>query len=176
LKDQKSPEKKEKSSTELNDEIPAVSLSKNNIIEKGELFVKCFPWAKIYLNNNYLETTPLSKNLELAAGSYLLTLVHPDYPKYSDSVIISKEKLSFIEVNLDTLFGFLECQVYPWGDLFINGEKKGTTPLENSIKLCEGTYKLELKNPKFSGVQLPIKISRNDTLRIRINMESGINY
>ena len=167
------------------DEIPQSTVSENNtsqpitnktLTEEGELFIKCFPWAKIYLNNEYIETTPLSKNIGLKTGKYLLTLVHPDYPNYSDSISISDANLSFIEVNLDTLFGYFECQVYPWGDLFINGEKKGTTPLTNSIKLVEGTYQLELKNPKYESVKLPINISRKDTLRMRFNMESGVNY
>ena len=163
---------------EEKDETHTQKRSEQNeiVIKNGELFVKCFPWAKIYLDDKYLETTPLSENIELSAGNYLLTLMHPDYPNHSDSIIVEGGKLSFIEVNLDTLFGYFECQVYPWGELFINGEKKGTTPLNNPIKLFEGTYELELKNPKYENLKHPIKITKNDTLKMRFNLEAGSSY
>ncbi|MFZ1292488.1 MAG: serine/threonine-protein kinase [Melioribacteraceae bacterium] len=138
----------------------------------GELYVKCYPWAKVYLNNKFIETTPLTKNISTKSGNYLLTLIHPDYPKFSDSVKITNEKLTFIEVNLDTLFGYFDCQIYPWGEIYINGEKKGVTPLQFPIKLFEGNYKLTLKNPQFSNIETTIKVSKNDTLIMKFNMKN----
>lgn len=157
-------------------EKPIILEEDELLIGNGELFVKCFPWAKIYLDEKYLETTPLAENIALSAGNYLLTLMHPDYPNYSDSIIVKPGKLSFIEVNLDTLFGYFDCQVYPWSELFIDGVNKGTTPLQNLIRLFEGTYELELKNPKYESLKLPIKITKNDTLRMRFNLETEIRY
>ncbi|MBK7105396.1 MAG: serine/threonine protein kinase [Ignavibacteriae bacterium] len=138
----------------------------------GELFIKCYPWAKVYLDNKFIETTPLEKNITTKSGNYLLTLVHPDYPKYSDSIKINPKKLTFIEINLDTLFGYFDCQIYPWGEIYLNGEKKGITPLEFPIKLIEGNYKLTLKNPQFSDIETIIKIVKNDTLEMKFNMKN----
>ncbi|MBK8944147.1 MAG: serine/threonine protein kinase [Ignavibacteriae bacterium] len=138
----------------------------------GELYVKCYPWAKVYLNNKFIETTPLENNINTKSGNYLLTLVHPEYPKFSDSIKIIPNKLTFVEINLDTLFGYFNCQVFPWGEIFINGEKKGVTPLEFPIKLFEGNYKLTIKNPQFSEIEQKIKIVKNDTLSMKFNMKN----
>lgn len=75
-------------------------------------------------------------------------------------------------MNLDTLFGYFNCQIYPWGEIFINGEKKGVTPLQKPIKLFEGNYKLTLKNPQFTYIETNIKIVKNDTLFMKFNMKS----
>jgi len=136
----------------------------------GEIYIKCYPWANVHLNNKYVETTPLSKNINAETGSYLLTLTHPDFPKYSDSIKISSEEVLFVEVNLDTLFGLLECKVYPWAELYIDEISLGITPLESPLKLNEGTYKLTLKNPKYAKMESQIDIRKSDTLRINFNL------
>lgn len=139
-------------------------------IKMGELQIKCYPWAKVFLNNKFIETTPLSKNISAKEGKYLLTLVHPDYPEYSDSIKIIGDELYFVEVNLNTLFGYLECQVYPWSEVYINGQKKGVTPFQKPIKLEEGNYRLKLVNPQYKEIETEIKILRKDTLKLKFNM------
>ncbi len=166
--------KPKETNTKLDNLVISTSTEKNN--ELGELYIKCYPWAKIYLNNEFIETTPLSKNISTKSGNYLLTLIHPDYPKYSDSIKINPYELSFVEVNLDTLFGYFDCQVYPWGELYIDGEKKGVTPFDIPIRLNEGNYKLTLKNPLFKSIETTIKIKRNDTLRVKFNMKNQRVY
>jgi eukaryotic-like serine/threonine-protein kinase len=146
------------------------STSKGKSIELGELYIKCYPWAKVYLNNNFIETTPLTKNISAKSGNYLLTLIHPDYPNYFDSIKITADELVFVEVNLDTLLGYLDCQVYPWSEIYIDGEKKGVTPLDIPIRLNEGDYKLTLKNPLYDSIESTISIRRHDTLRRKFNM------
>ena len=136
----------------------------------GELQVKCYPWAEIFLNDEFIETTPLSESITKKTGKYQLTLVHPDYPKYSDSIKISEDRLTFIEVNLDTLFGYFYCQVFPWGEVYVNGELKGVTPLQFPIPLEEGKHKLTLKNPKHDSFSTEINIVKGDTLKLKINM------
>ncbi len=137
----------------------------------GELYVKCYPWAKVYLNNKYLETTPFSENIRTKSGKYLLTLVHPEYPKYSDSIKINPEELTFVEINLDTLFGYLDCQVYPWSEIYINDVKKGVTPLNEPLRLTEGKYKLTLVNPSYNNIEKEVKITKHDTLKLKFNMK-----
>jgi len=152
-------------------EIDKSILQESTISNKfGEFYIKCYPWAKVYLNNKFMETTPLTKNIITKSGSYLLTLIHPDYPKYSDSINIKPEELFFIEVNLDTLFGYFECQVYPWSEIYIDGEKKGVTPLNFPIRLNEGSYKLTLKNPQYKSIESAISIKKKDTLRMTFKM------
>lgn len=136
----------------------------------GELQVKCYPWAEIFLNDEFIETTPISKSIVKKSGKYKLTLVHPDYPKFSDSIKISEDRLTFFEVNLDTLFGYFHCQVFPWGEVYVNGDLKGVTPLQFPIPLEEGKHRLTLKNPKHESYSTQINIVKGDTLNLKINM------
>ena len=55
----------------------------------GYLDLKVVPWAKIYLNNRYIETTPLPKPLPLPPGTYLLRLENPAFPAKTDTVVIA---------------------------------------------------------------------------------------
>jgi serine/threonine-protein kinase len=148
----------------------AVPKSTVSVSKFGELQVKCYPWAEVFLNDEFIETTPLSESITKKTGKYQLTLVHPDYPKYSDSIKISEDRLTFIEVNLDTLFGYFYCQVFPWGEVYVDGEIKGVTPLQFPIPLEEGKHKLTLRNPKHDSYSTEINIVKGDTLKLKINM------
>jgi len=158
--------------TKIHANFSRVSENANIKTEIGELYIKCYPWAKVYLNNKYIETTPLTENITTNTGNYLLTLTHPDYPKYSDSIMILTNELKFIEVNLDTLFGYFDCKVFPWGEVYIDEKKKGLTPLQYPIKLDEGKYRLKLINPQYENIETTIDIMRNDTLRMKFNMKN----
>jgi len=158
--------------------IPDTLQKSNNMVKNssfGNLFVKCYPWAKVYLNEKYIETTPLNNNINIKSGLHFLKLVHPDYPEYSDSIIIQPNELFFVEVNLDTLFGYFDCQIYPWGEIYIDGKKMGMTPLEDPIKLKEGKYNLQIRNPKYKTQKTLIHITKSETLSTKFNLKESTN-
>ncbi len=146
-----------------------VKASSNREIKKkmsGELFVECFPWAEIFINNQKFETTPLKKNIELLEGKYELKLVHPDYPTFIDSIKILPLELTNINVKLDTLFGFLDCKVFPWGEIYLDNIYKGETPLTKPIILKPKNYFVEIRNPQFNTIKRNITITKGDTLKL----------
>ncbi|MCF6270157.1 MAG: protein kinase [Melioribacteraceae bacterium] len=137
--------------------------------EKGELFIECFPWAEIYINNQKFETTPIKKNIKLLEGKYELKLVHPDYPTFVDSIKILPMELTNIIVKLDTLFGFLDCKVFPWGEIYLDNIYKGETPLTKPLILKPKKYFVEIRNPQFNSIKRNITITKGDTLRLTQN-------
>ena len=137
----------------------------------GILAIQCLPWADVYIDFQKVDTTPLNENLKLASGEYLLTLRHPDYPDFSQNIIIEPEIKKTVRVNLDTLMGYLDCQIYPWGDIWIDGKFVDQTPLRKPIVLKPGHYALAIQNPNFSNVQTEILITRNDTLRYALKLK-----
>lgn len=141
----------------------------------GSLIIKCFPWADVYINGNKIDTTPLEKAIQLQSGKFQLTLRHPRYPEYSRELKIYPEKQLNVSVDLDTLFGYLDCKVYPWGEILINGETKGQTPLENPIILYPGIHLLTIVNPQFNDLRETIVIERQDTLQYKLNFEELAN-
>ncbi len=54
----------------------------------GFLMVQAVPWADIYLNDSYLETTPLNKPIRIEAGQHILRLANPGYQAIIDTVHI----------------------------------------------------------------------------------------
>ncbi len=176
-------EKKPELKNEVKDKIPAeqpVKLKNDkvktpeNTIPKtifGKLMVECIPWANIYINSEKFDTTPLEKPISLPYGEYEVKLVHPDYPAYSTRIKINSENLNFVKVKLDTLFGFLRCEVFPWGEIFVNGKSYGQTPLQSAIRLAPGVYNLTIKNSDLNPHFETINIKRNQTLTIKHKFE-----
>jgi len=157
-------EKKEKIKSVLKENIPAKT-------SFGKLMVECSPWADVYIDQEKLDTTPLEKPISLPYGEYELKLTHPDYPQYTTRININSEKLSFVKVKLDTLFGYLQCEVFPWGEIFVNGKSYGQTPLSSPIRLAPGTYNLVIKNLRLNPYSETIRIQRNNTLTIKYKFE-----
>lgn len=140
----------------------------NNDHRKGKLFVKCLPYAEIYVDGKKLATTPIDDYIELSPGRHRLKLVNPSYPGYLRNITISPERIESITVNFDAIVGYLKCNIYPWGKIFINGKLEGVTPMR-PIPLLAGTYKLKINNPVFKDYYEQIKIIKRDTLNFNFN-------
>jgi len=156
----------------IENKVESNKTEKINVI--GELFVECLPWAEIYINDQKFETTPLKKNIELLEGKYELRLVHPDYPAFSDSIIIFPTELTSFNVNLDSLFGFLDCKVFPWGKIYLDNVYIGETPIVKPIILKPKKYLVEIRNPQFNTIKKNITIIKGDTLKLVQNFNSMI--
>ncbi len=137
----------------------------------GKLFIRCAPWAEIYIDSIKIQTTPLEDHISILAGSHELTLQHPEYPPYTRTIFIKPQQEMLISVNLDTLFGYLECLLYPWGNVYINNEFKGQTPLPRPIRLEPGRHLLTIKNDNYGKIDEYIQIVKNDTLEFKFNFE-----
>ncbi len=137
---------------------------------KGGLFIECFPWADIYVDGEKIETTPLKKPLTLSAGEHTLKLVHPDYPIYSEILKIEKNKLTNLKISLESLLGFLDIKVNPWGNIYINGNYKGQTPLKEYIKVNPGFIRLQITNPNFKDVDTTVYVGQGDSLKLKFNL------
>jgi serine/threonine-protein kinase len=141
-------------------------------INEGELYIECLPWANVYINSTHVETTPISKNIVLPAGRYSVKLSHPEYPDYKAEVNIKEGETTNLSVNLESLFGYIDCKIYPWADVYINGTKKGSTPFQSPIKIAPGNYLMTIKNPNFKTKSKSITVKQGETLIIEIDLTS----
>jgi len=145
--------------------------SKQQLDLPAKLFIQCSPWADIYIDSNKIETTPLENHISILSGTHELTLQHPEYPPYTRTIHIKPQEELLISVSLDTLFGYLECRLYPWGNVFIDNVFKGQTPLPRPIRMNPGTHLLTIKNDNYGKIDEYIKIVKNDTLKFKFNFE-----
>lgn len=146
--------------------------SSTKSIRYGGLFVECLPWAEVYIDGEKFETTPLTRPIKLAEGEYTLKLVHPDFPIYTRIVDIKAEQVTNIRFSLDKLMGFLNCKVNPWGNIFVNGELKGQTPIQGLIKIVPGSVRISIKNPNYKDIDTVFFIRANDTLKLKFNFKN----
>ena len=138
------------------------------IIKKtGSLYVECLPWAYVYVDSTKTDVTPLKNDLVMSEGEHLIQLIHPNYPIFTKKIKISANGHASLKINLDTLFAFLDCQVNPWCEIFIDGIFKGQTPLQYPIKVIPGTHHILLKNSEFEPVSYDIKANQGQTYSIR---------
>ncbi|MFH1197393.1 MAG: serine/threonine-protein kinase [bacterium] len=131
---------------------------------KGSLYIECIPWAYIYLDSVKVETTPLENPLEISSGTHHLRLIHPDFPNFETKVSIQSNRTTNIKVNLDTLFGYYNCKIYPWAEIYIDGKYISQSPLRNPVKLFPGKHEITLKNPKYNSISDLIVVSKRDTV------------
>ncbi|MBN1998663.1 serine/threonine protein kinase [candidate division KSB1 bacterium] len=144
--------------------------SSPDIKTTGYLAVMCLPWADVFIDSTRVATTPMEKSLTLNAGMHEILLKHPNYPIYRKKIQIDPNIELLFKVNFDTLFGYLDCKVYPWAKIYVDGQFKGHTPTAPII-LDPGEHLLALENPNFQRTEQPINITRQDTLDFRYRFE-----
>ncbi len=136
---------------------------------KGELNVNCYPWASVFIDHKKVDITPL--NISLKAGGHTIELLHPNYPPYIKKINIIAGDSESIKVNFDDITGKLECNIYPWGDIYINKKFIGTTPLRKPVILMPGTYMVTVKNKDYKTITKKVTIIAQKTNIIDVNFD-----
>ncbi len=147
------------------------SNSSTNDLLAGRLFVESKPWADVYINGKKVDTTPLQSYIQLKPGKYNLKLVHPNYPPYTKRITISSQNLESVKMDFDDKVGFLDCKINPWGNVYIDGELKGTTPLREPLVLFPGTHELKVTNPQYGDFEQKIEIKAKETFPFKLNFD-----
>ncbi len=156
----------------VTDSGTATSIPKSDSNVRGKLFVQCSPWAAVYLDEHKIATTPLEDSIRIYPGEYELRLQHPEFPPYVQKIAVRPMETVLIQVRLDTLCGYLDCQVYPWGEVSIDRQYHGQTPLPKPIPVTPGRHLLTVTNPAFGKMDEYVQIERKDTLHYKLNMET----
>jgi hypothetical protein len=138
--------------------------------KEGGIFISTYPWAKIYIDGEYRETTPLKKPLQLEAGKYALRLENPNFKSIEQEIIVQPDTIDSANFNLAPLFGFLELQVIPWAEVYINGVYQETTPLNKPLNLPTGKHELKLVNPNLSTWTDSIEIKAGQTYSKKVSL------
>lgn len=139
-------------------------------VESAGLFLRVKPWGDIYINGTMRETSPLFSPLELAEGRYELEIRNPEYTSFRSDVTLTAGKIDTMEVILQSAEGFLDLQVVPWAQVYINEEYLETTPLEKPLTLPVGTHTLRLLNPTYRSWEGTIEIKPDKTTQKRVSL------
>ena len=141
----------------------------------GRLLIKCSPWAHVFVDSKMVDTTPMEEAVTLSAGEHNLRLEHPNFPAYMKKIRITPADELVLAVDLDTLFSYLTCNVYPWGDIYIDGELMGQTPLADALVIAPGRHVLVVKNQRYESVLDSFSVARLDTFYYQYNFDDSRN-
>jgi hypothetical protein len=82
--------------------LPAAVADANaNLGPPGALKVVAWPWAEIYIDGAYVETTPVARSFSLSPGVHQVTLKNPHFQTISRKVLIESAQPKKINVELE---------------------------------------------------------------------------
>ncbi len=151
------------------------NLESKNALLPGMLNVDCFPWAEVYVDDKKIDRTPLQNDIMLSPGLHEVKLVHPDFPPVIKNLEIVSQKIDTIKVNFQDIVGYLNCNIYPWGEIFVDGKSIGITPLRKPIVLLPGKYTITVKNSQYESISRQITIIAKQTLNFDYNFAKSEN-
>lgn len=147
-----------------NDTLIMNLTEKEIIYTYGYLKINVMPWADLYIDNEFIDRTPLEDSVKLTTGTHNIRLVHPNRKILEEEVNI-KEGTITLDRELEKAFGFLKIIVKPWGNVFIDDSLVGITPLADTIKLTTGPHRVIIKNPALGEMTDNINIIEKEVLR-----------
>ena len=135
----------------------------------GKLFIDCYPWADVYIDNKKFDRTPLQGDIMLKPGNHVVKLVHPDYPPIIKNLDIVSQKTETIKINFNETVGYLECNIYPWGKIFVDSNYIGITPLRKPIALLPGKHDIVVRNSQYEPISRQVTIIAKKTFNFNYN-------
>lgn len=145
---------------------------KPKVLEKGLLSLSVPAEAEVWLNEQYQGRTPLKAPLSLQPGEYKLRVTKLGFEPFEKIVTVKSKEHQVVEVSLKQQFGYLRVIVFPWADVYINGEKKAQTPLAEPIKLPVGKHRLLLISSElYENYETEVEIKPDEIVKIEVELK-----
>ena len=166
----------------------SLQVNKNELLDSpisqkkfATLLIKCAPWAKIFIDNQFYKTVYEFDSLVVKQepGEHEVVFINPDFAPFDSARKMirlfpgqtSKLIIPFVEI---AGVGFLKITMNPWAEVFVNEITKGVTPLEPII-LKQGKYRLVLKHPQLPVWRKNLVIKTGETSEISVDLMQAFN-
>ncbi|MBI2420206.1 MAG: serine/threonine protein kinase [Ignavibacteriales bacterium] len=137
------------------------------------LVIDCSPWANVFIDSARMDVTPIRESMRLTAGKHTIRFINPDYPAYSTVFTVNRDGLQSFKLNLDTLVAKISFQVFPWGEVYVDGKFFGVTPMKNAIQVSPGKHTIQFKNPGYSDFSEKMTFKSGEVRQIEYNFEKN---
>ena len=134
--------------------------------DSGYVSITCNPWGKVYLDEQYVGTTPIAGSIRVAAGSHTIAFNNPQFAPIIRTIAVRKNEDLPVEADFLKASGYLLFNVSPWAEIFVDDQYRETTPLSTPLVVSSGTRKIRLSHPSFSDHVLEVGVSAGDTVRV----------
>ena len=130
------------------------------------------PWADVYDKGVKLGTTPLAAPLHLAGGIQRLVLRNPAFPPVELPLNLT-QKATRLDVPLARQTVRVQANVTPWGELYVDGEHVGTTPLGRPLYVSPGTHTVRISHPQLSALEQEFTAGKGDGVTVSADLAQG---
>ena len=137
--------------------------------DSGKILLTSTPWAKVYIDNHLIGETPIASPFILAAGQHTVMFMNPSFEPIMQTIIVEPNKELTVTGNFLDKVGYVVCTVVPWAEVYVDEQKKDTTPMEKPIMVAAGTHVVRFKNPAFIDIVKEITVAAKETLQISIS-------
>lgn len=137
--------------------------------DSGKIFLTSAPWAKVYIDNRLIGETPIAAPFILAAGQHTVMFTNPSFEPIMKTIVVEPNKELTVNGNFFENVGYVACTAVPWADVYIDEQKKDTTPLEKPIMITAGKHSIRFKNPAFIDIVKEVTVVPKETLQITIS-------
>ena len=138
----------------------------------GRLQVNSDPLkVKLFLNGYHRGYTPFD-SVNIRPGKYKLTLIGSDYFDYSQDITISSGEVTKLSIKLRYKYGSVDLSTIPIeieAEVYLNGEKKGNTPLYLE-KILAGSHQINIYKLGYQELSQKIAVNSRETTKVKIRL------
>ena len=136
------------------------------VADSGFVQISCTPWAKVYVDDDYIGTTPIAGTLRLRAGTHTVTFNNPAFLPMVRSVNVEPGRQTSVEVSFLEQVGYLLVVSQPWAEIYVDDQYRETTPLGQPLMVTSGNRKVRLHNPAFEDIVTSVSVGVRDTVKL----------
>jgi serine/threonine protein kinase len=158
-------------STPVSNEVR--DLTASTVEDSGYISITCNPWAEVDIDSEYVGRTPIAGSIKVPVGKHTLTFSNPIFELIVKEINVLPKNLSAVEADFLKDAGYVSVTVSPWGDIYIDGMKRETTPLSKPIIVSAGFRRIRIHNPAFQDIIENLKVIAGDTTRLSFTFQTS---
>ena len=124
------------------------------------------------MDGNELGSTPLGAPLRLERGEHILMLRNPAFPPIQAKIELTED--SRVDLQLAAYVQHVELTVEPWGDVFLDNEMIGASPLNRLLAVLPGKHTLRVTHPTLQTVEKTWQAVAGDTIKFRADLTKSV--
>ena len=135
------------------------------------VFIDIKPAASVLIDGILFDSLISKKEYFLPAGNYRFVFQNEQYGRYEQNISALDSGKIYISHDFYSHIGYLDLDVRPWANVYIDDRFYDVTPLSAPLKLTEGSKVLELRHPAMVVYRQRITINAGDTLKIQVTLQ-----
>ena len=100
-----------------------------------------------------------------------LELRAPGFPVIKKTVTVSEQTAHNIHINLWKEVGYLDINIIPWGEIWIDGDSIDISPVNHLLILAPGKHRLMIRHPSLKNITEPFYVAVGETLKKSIQLQ-----